>query len=65
MDKDQTYKVFVLCKNCSFRGEIEVEKGLLVEEKKCPDCGCIKLARDYNAEHRQDNTRDSRDSYNI
>lgn len=56
MDKDQAYKVFVYCKNCPFRGEVEIQKGLLVEKKECPDCSCVTLERDYNAEHRQTKT---------
>ena len=42
---DDTYKVEVLCKNCGFEGEIEIEKGVKIEDHPCPNCGNRDLIR--------------------
>jgi len=38
---DNIYKVKVRCKNCGKEQEVEIEKGKLVHQKECPNCGCI------------------------
>ncbi len=44
-----TYKIYVLCGNCSFRKEIEIPKGTLISETPCPECGNLTLDKDHNA----------------
>lgn len=43
------YKVVVDCNNCSFVGDVEIKKGLLIKdalpEKECPNCGCKELSK--------------------
>lgn len=43
--KIETYTAVVICENCNFNGHIEVNKGALIENHKCPNCGCTKLYR--------------------
>jgi uncharacterized Zn finger protein len=42
---NNAYKVEVSCKNCGFSGEIEIEKGVEVENYECPNCGNHTLKR--------------------
>lgn len=39
------YKVSVVCANCNFNSEIEIEKGKRVETHLCPTCGCKTLKK--------------------
>jgi len=43
MGNSNTYVVGVYCKNCGWHGLIEVGKGVYVEFKECPCCGCKTL----------------------
>lgn len=47
-----TYKTKVLCRNCGYKEEVEVEKGTtvkdwLVKDKNqlCPSCGCLRIPK--------------------
>jgi hypothetical protein len=42
---EETYKMNVVCANCLFKGEIEMEKGIKPGGKECPKCGCFELSR--------------------
>jgi ssDNA-binding Zn-finger/Zn-ribbon topoisomerase 1 len=44
MEKE-SYKAKVWCHNCGLNREIELRKGVRVEDGECPDCGCIGLKR--------------------
>ena len=41
--KQTTYLEIAACKNCSFSDVIEILFGVLIEETKCPKCGCKTL----------------------
>jgi hypothetical protein len=46
---DETYKAHVFCKNCLFRGELDVVKKTMVEDTECPQCGNATIEKDLNA----------------
>lgn len=46
---EATYKAAVLCKNCGFVGEIEINRGTEIKDMSCPECGCSTIDRDYNS----------------
>lgn len=35
----ETYKANVFCKNCNFKGEIDIQKGQTIEFTECTNCG--------------------------
>ncbi len=35
---NNTYKVKVFCKNCDFKGEVDIPESLKVEDHICPEC---------------------------
>lgn len=37
------YYVIVICGNCKYKGVLQIKKGILVTETKCPDCECYTL----------------------
>jgi predicted RNA-binding Zn-ribbon protein involved in translation (DUF1610 family) len=41
----ETYKVELFCTNCGFEGYVEIEKGKVIEERECPNCGNRTLNR--------------------
>ena len=43
-----TYKVKVYCENCDLRAEVDIEKGKVVDETKCPNCGNLTLVKDQD-----------------
>ena len=45
MEENKTYKVKVVCGNCDFSGETEIEKQVPIEKHRCPNCGCMNLER--------------------
>ena len=45
MEENKTYKVKVICGNCGFSGETEIETQVPVEKQRCPNCGCTNLER--------------------
>ncbi len=49
-DNKTTYNEYVFCKNCSFRGKIEINKGSSVNLEICPNCGNLTILRDPNGE---------------
>lgn len=38
--KIPTYKASVVCLNCGWSGQVEVEKGVKVHSQPCPNCEC-------------------------
>lgn len=40
MGAGNTYEVKVKCRNCGWRGKIEIEKGNAVSIALCPNCEC-------------------------
>lgn len=46
---DDLYKIDAICSNCGFDGNIEIPKGIIIDDFGCPNCGCLKLQRDFNA----------------
>ena len=53
--KKETYKAYIICRNCDYGKpylsmyggkEIKVQKGVRVENVKCPNCGCKELYND-------------------
>lgn len=49
-DDKKTYELYVLCTNCNFRGKIEVQKGILVNQISCPNCDNLTIKIDHNGE---------------
>ena len=57
MDKNDTYKLKVSCKNCHQKNDIDIERGIRAEEDtlhrvmidhkgiECPNCGCSELIK--------------------
>lgn len=46
MDLSDHYSFYAVCSNCSLHSELLfVRKGVLIDEAKCPDCGCNTLTR--------------------
>jgi hypothetical protein len=43
------YTTQVVCNNCDFRGEIELEIGMRVNRTPCPDCQNYTLEREIEA----------------
>lgn len=41
----KTYRVAIFCENCGYTDEIEIKKGLQIQEEYCPLCECQKLVR--------------------
>lgn len=37
------YTVTVGCQNCNFNQDIDLPKGQVVTDAKCPQCGCVTL----------------------
>ena len=35
---EDAYKLEVFCTNCDFKGEVDIPKGILVDDYKCPKC---------------------------
>lgn len=45
-NESKDYMVHVECKNCGDRfSQLIINKGQLVEDKECPNCGCEELYR--------------------
>jgi ssDNA-binding Zn-finger/Zn-ribbon topoisomerase 1 len=44
-DKKDIYKMKVWCPNCDFGGEVEINKGVKVDEHPCPECGNLGLRK--------------------
>ena len=44
------YSAEVYCSNCKYKKEIEVQKGTLVTDMKCPNCNCETLDKYYGDE---------------
>jgi hypothetical protein len=44
--KIHNYTAYVVCENCNFRGEIELEVGMLINRTRCPECGNSTLERE-------------------
>jgi hypothetical protein len=38
-NKRNSYEVDVICYNCDFKGEVDVNKGIQIKEAVCPKCG--------------------------
>ena len=45
MEKNEYYKLEVVCKNGDFKGIIDIPKGQTLEETECPNCKCRKLRK--------------------
>ena len=45
---DGTYKASVFCKNCDFRGEVDIPKGQMIEDTPCPSCENMTIEKDRN-----------------
>jgi len=43
MEETNIYKMNVVCNNCDFKDEIDIEKGKAIEDKECPNCGLCEL----------------------
>lgn len=56
IENESTYKLDILCTNCGYDGEIDIERGKQIQDILCPNCGCATLERDYNA-HLKKNRR--------
>jgi Zn finger protein HypA/HybF involved in hydrogenase expression len=41
MENSETYKAKVYCKNCDLNKEIDIQKGVKIDETACPTCGTI------------------------
>lgn len=39
-EQKNTYSVRVKCFNCGLKKRIEVQRGVRVDDSKCPNCGC-------------------------
>ena len=48
MTETETYKAKVYCKNCDFRGEIDVPKGQIIDDTICVNCGTSQLIKDQS-----------------
>ena len=45
---ENSYKAKVYCKNCDFKGEIEIPKGQTIENTKCTNCGNAELMKNQS-----------------
>lgn len=48
MNENRTYKAKVYCKNCDFRGQIDIEKGQTIDKTECTNCGNTELMKDQD-----------------
>lgn len=44
-ENKQFYEIWVDCSNCGERNNVRIEKGKIIDEKECPNCGCTLLER--------------------
>jgi len=44
-ENGETYTEEASCSNCSFQGEVEIERGKKLEEVDCPRCGVKSLRK--------------------
>lgn len=42
---EETYSVYVECKNCGRRVVVEIPKGKRIKDFPCPNCGCFELRK--------------------
>ena len=48
MENSKTYKAKVYCKNCDLNQEIDIPKGVKIDETACPNCGTTELEKYVN-----------------
>ena len=47
---NNSYNSKVYCKNCDFRGAIDIPKGQTIEQTECINCGTLELIKDVPAD---------------
>ena len=45
MTENNSYSIYAKCENCGFEGDLNIEKGVPVENQACPTCGVQKIIK--------------------
>ncbi|GEM_PF-2893641 len=48
MEQKITYEAYIFCDNCHYHGKIEINKGTIINETPCPNCGNLIISVDPN-----------------
>lgn len=48
MEQKTTYEAYIFCNNCHHHAKIEINRGALIDETSCPNCGNLALQVDPN-----------------